>query len=334
MDLKACRHCNAFFVGALSEAVCDDCRPSPAVVPLTGMVYDTKRLVDDARTSFERLVQDAIDDLCPDDAESYFERYPGLVALRDDPAQIMVRAGLSPDPWQRDLLAAEAQYLLVLAGRQSGKSTAAAAVVIKEALFRPQSLVLLCAPSTRQSGELFLKVKHYYDALHRPVPARKETELQLHLVNGSRVIALPESERTVQGYSGVRLIVLDEAAMVDDALYYSVRPMLAVSKGRLLAISKAFGRRGWFFESWENGSSCDAEKAEGWHKVKITADDCARITPAFLAEERRNMGERLFLQEYYAVFHDQVNSVFRWDDIRAAMTCELPALPAAPGMWG
>src|SRR5207249_8810164 len=127
-----------------------------------------------------------------------------------------------------------------------------------------------------------------------PVPARKRTELQLHLVNRSRIIALPESERTIRGYSGARLLVVDEAARVDDGLYRSVRPMLAVSRGRLLALSTPFGRRGWFFDAWEG--------AEDWQRLKITADQCPRITPEFLAEERRALGERWFAQEYQGVF--------------------------------
>ena len=40
--------------------------------------------------------------------------------------------------------------------------------------------------------------------------------------------------------SGVTLLVIDEAARVPDALYFSVRPMLAVSRGRLVALSTPF----------------------------------------------------------------------------------------------
>jgi hypothetical protein len=39
---------------------------------------------------------------------------------------------------------------------------------------------------------------------------------------------------------------------VDDALYASVRPMLAVSGGRIIALSTPFGRRGWFHAAWES----------------------------------------------------------------------------------
>src|SRR5262249_10793523 len=150
---------------------------------------------------------------------------------------IMTLAGMQPDPWQVQLLQSEAGRILLLASRQAGKSEVASALALRGALLRPGSLVLLLSPSERQSGELATKVFAYYDRLGAPVPPRKRTELQLHLINGSRVIALPESERTIRGYSGARLLIIDEAARVDDLLYRAVRPMLAVSRGRLLALS-------------------------------------------------------------------------------------------------
>jgi len=243
---------------------------------------------------------------------------PLLTLLRADPPQAMVRAGLTPDPWQTYLLCSRADRLLVLTTRQAGKSTTVAALALHTAMVRPKSLVLLLSPSERQSGELAQKVFTYYDGLDRPVPARKRTELQLHLANGSRVIALPESEKTIRGYSGAALLVIDEASRVDDALYASVRPMLSVSRGRLVALFTPFGRRGWFYEAWSG--------PERWERVKVTADQCSRISPEFLAEEERALGARWFRQEYFCSFEDAVDAVFADGDIFAAVSGDVPPL--------
>jgi hypothetical protein len=85
-----------------------------------------------------------------------------------------------------------------------------------------------------------------YRRLKPTIPSDQESALRLELTNGSRIISLPGTEQTVRGYSGVRLLIVDEAARVDDALYYSVRPMLAVSGGRLVCLSTPFGKRGVF----------------------------------------------------------------------------------------
>jgi hypothetical protein len=167
------------------------------------------------------------------------------------------------------------------------------------------------SPSERQSGELAAKAFDYYDALGRPLPDRKRTELQLWLTNGSRIIALPENEKTIRGYSGARLLIVDEAARVSDDLYRAVRPMLAVSRGRLLALSTPFGKRGWFYDEWTS--------ARAWERIQITADQCPRIPPEFLEDEREAMGERWYRQEYLCSFEDAIDSVFAADDIDALL---------------
>jgi hypothetical protein len=241
-------------------------------------------------------------------------RPPLLDALAKDPAQVMSLAGLSPDPWQAGLLRSRSSRTLMLCGRQSGKSRTAAALALREALLRPGSLVLLLSPTLRQSGELFRdKVLTLYQALGAPVPRAgpRDNALRLELANGSRVVALPGEEGTVRGYSGVRLLVIDEAARVPDALYYSVRPMLAVSKGLLVALSTPWGKRGWFYEEWISGRP--------WQRVRVTADQCPRITPEFLAEEEAALGEHFYRQEYHCEFRDCVEGLFRQEDIDAAL---------------
>jgi hypothetical protein len=181
-------------------------------------------------------------------------------------------------------------------------------------------LTLLLSPTLRQSGELFRdKVKRLYNALGRPVATVQESALTMELANGSRIVSLPGEEETIRGYSRVRLLILDEAARIDDALYRSVRPMLAVSHGRLVALSTPFGKRGFFWEAWTGG--------ESWQRIRITADQCPRITPAFLADERRALGERWYRQEYECSFEDVVGAFFSAEDIAAACSTSLRPLP-------
>jgi hypothetical protein len=217
----------------------------------------------------------------------------------------------TPDHWQADLLRHPKARTLLLCSRQSGKSTVAAALALREALLVPGSLVLLLSPTLRQSGELFRdKTLRLYNALKRPVPALRETQLTLELTNGSRVVSLPGEEGGIRGYSGVGLLVLDEAARVPDELLAAVRPMLAVSKGRLVALSTPFGKRGWFWQEWEGEGE--------WERVKVTADQCPRISAEFLAAERQALGERWFRQEYECSFEETIDSVFSAEDIAAA----------------
>jgi hypothetical protein len=153
--------------------------------------------------------------------------HPILAQIRRDPAELLIQARLDPNPWQRKLLHSEAQRILLLCSRQAGKPTVAAALAVHVALLQARSLILVLSRSLRQSGELFRKVLDVFGALGRPMAVKSESALQMELVNGSRVVSLPGDEANVRCFSGVALLIIDEAAHVSDALYYSVRPMLA-----------------------------------------------------------------------------------------------------------
>jgi len=243
------------------------------------------------------------------------------LTLALDPAEVFRRAVGEPDPWQSKVLRSGAQRILLLCARQTGKSTTTAAMSLYEVLYRAGALVLLLSPSLRQSGELFRKVTGLYETLGRPVPEAERSALRLELANGSRLVSLPGSEKTVRGFSSVTLAVVDEAARVPDDLYRAVRPMLAVSGGRLVALSTPFGKRGWFHDEWTHAEN-------DWERVRVPATECSRISPDFLKSERISLGQWWFRQEYECSFEDAVDAVFRYEDIHAALVDDVKAL------WG
>lgn len=170
----------------------------------------------------------------------------------------------------------------------------------------------------RQSQELYGKVGTFYQRLDNPIPMQAYTQLTLTFENDSRIISLPGNEKNIRGYSGADLLLVDEAARVEDQLYYSVRPMLAVSGGRLIMMSTPYGKRGVFFEEWTKGM--------GWERYTVTAEACPRIPAAFLEEERKALGPWWFEQEYHCQFMDTVDAVFREEDIQAAFDNDLEPL--------
>jgi len=223
----------------------------------------------------------------------------------------MEAAGLTPDDWQRELLAGDWTRAILNVCRQGGKSTATAALALDTALSHPDSLVLILAPARRQSKELLLKVRQMYRDAGPETRIEKWSELRLRLENGSRIIALPGREATVRGYTA-DLIIADEASRVPDELYAACRPMLAVSGGRLVALSTPAGQRGWFYEAW-------TDPQQAWEAVKVTGHDCPRLSEGFLRQERREMGDWRFAQEYECSFQDTEDQLFRTEDIEAAM---------------
>lgn len=246
------------------------------------------------------------------------------LARKHDPARLMRDFGLEPDPWQAGFLRSCGERVLILASRQVGKSQATACLALHRILYTSDSLVVLLSPTQRQSGELYLKLRAMYDAIDRPVAARKETETTLSLENGSRVVSLPGSGNTVRSYSRVDLTIIDECAMIADDLVHAVSPMRAVSGGRLICLSSPKGQRGIFHDWWEHGGP-------EWERYRVTADQCPRISPAFLEDERKNLGDAIYEQEYMCRFVQSVDQVFATELIDRAFSSRKPPLfaPAA-----
>jgi hypothetical protein len=153
------------------------------------------------------------------------------------------------------------------------------------------------------------------------VPAiRADSALRVEFDNDSRIISLPGSENTVRGYSAATLAVIDEAARVPDSLVAAIRPTLATTNGRLIALSTPAGRRGWFYTQWTDG--------EDWDRTLVKAADCPRISSEFLADERKELGEFVYLAEYECEFQDIESAAFASDLIERALSDELEPL------WG
>jgi Terminase large subunit, T4likevirus-type, N-terminal len=247
------------------------------------------------------------------------------LACKIDPAQLMIEAGLAPDPWQDRALRTESKRVLILAPRQSGKSTTTSLIALHPALFRPGSLILVTSRTERQSLELFRKIIDSYHRLGDPVPAVRELTFSLELANQSRVVALPGDPANLRGFSGPWLVLVDEAALVDDALFTAVLPMLATSQGRLVALSTPFGRRGFYCSQWENADPT-------WERITARATECPRIDPEFLAEQRRLLGPRMFAQEFDCQFVEAVDQVFSTESIEAIFQGADSELPALTGI--
>lgn len=224
------------------------------------------------------------------------------------------------DDWQRTAITSDAKQLLLNVTRQGGKSTVAAIMGLHEALNHDNALVLAVSPGERQSKLLFRKIMTYYRASGRIKTAVVENKMSLELENGSEIHALPGQEDTIRGFSAVSLLLVDEASRVNDDLMAAVRPMLAVSGGRLVTMSTPWGKRGWWYDAWENGGT-------DWQRFEVPAWSCPRISPEFLAREKRNMPPLVFQSEYECQFVEPDDAFFSYDAIEKMLNPSAAMLP-------
>ena len=232
------------------------------------------------------------------------------------------KLGFTPDGAQARALRTKTKRGVLNCCRQWGKSTVTASKAVHRAWSVAKSLTLVVSPSARQSGEFIRKAGAFAQALNIRPQGDGDNEISLAFPNDSRIVGLPGNEATVRGFSAVSLLLVDEAARVSDDLYLALRPMLAVSDGELWLMSTPFGKRGFFYEAWVNGGP-------EWERIQVTAEECPRIRPAFLAEERATMGDRWFRQEYLCDFQDSVSGVFERDLVDRAISYDVEPLELA-----
>lgn len=239
-----------------------------------------------------------------------------------DPVRFACLGRFAAEDWQANLMRTMARRVLVRCSRQVGKTTTTAWKALHVATYTPGALVLIISPALRQSTEMLKTIK----SMHRAVGAArlvKDNESEMEFSNGSRIVSLPGVEGTIRGFAGANLIVLDEAARIDDDILASAMPMVA-SDGAIWALSTPWGRRGWFFDLHDTTGN-------GWERHTITCYESGQWDPSRIAEMKASVGRFTFASDYECVFGDTDSQLFSLDDIRAAFTPSVQPLFALTG---
>jgi len=186
----------------------------------------------------------------------------------------------------------ETANLVFLKARQVGATEAAAGLAIHTARSRRGALIVLVAPSQRQSSEIAMRARLGLMTLGENLIQDSATVIRLD--NGSRIVSLPGTDRGVRGYPA-DLLILDEAAWIPDLTWHAARATVAATGGRVVVQSTPGVEAGFYYDLVET-------VPPGWNLMRVKAEDCPTIDPEFLAAERAHMDPVLFAQEYEATF--------------------------------
>ncbi|OSJ34220.1 hypothetical protein BSZ19_12820 [Bradyrhizobium japonicum] len=244
------------------------------------------------------------------------------IARALDPALLAADAEITLDPWQADFVRSDAPQTAMLIPRQHGKTEAATIKALSVGTTEPDSLILIASPAQRLSDEFVRRSRKTYGRLTNVPSLSGDNARRLEFANGSRILALPGDNDgdTLRGLANVRLAIIDEASRCSDELLAAIRPMLATNpRAQLVYLSTPAGKRGAFYETWFANDP-------DWHRIHVELGSCSRITPEFLARERKNLGETKFRQEYLCEFLDTEDAAFAATIIDAMFTNEVRPL--------
>lgn len=146
------------------------------------------------------------------------------------------------------------RFLLILKSRQLGITTLVAAFSLWQMLFNSDRNILVISIKQEISKEIITKVRFAND--HLPpwlkIIATEDNRLSLRFKNGS-MIAATSSAKDAGRSKALSLLVLDEAAFIDEAkeIWTSAFNTLSTG-GRAIVLSTPNGVGNWFHEMWIN----------------------------------------------------------------------------------
>jgi len=235
--------------------------------------------------------------------------------------------GIRHTPYQTKFLTSSSKRIVLRWPRQSGKTHSLAAYAIWYATTHPKTTTLIVAPSQRQSMMVNEDVQNLIDGAPRRIRSallRLRTRTTNHFRNGSKIVALPNSENLLRGYTA-HLIILDEAAFFrndEEIFQYILTPMLATTGGKMIVSSTPWGKNTQFYR---------INLDPGWEVHHVTwrdARDAGIYKPEGLSEvERvRTSLPLTYLTEYEAEFAEEVDTWLN-QDLLAASCGDVEYLP-------
>ena len=210
---------------------------------------------------------------------------------------------------------------LFLTGRRSGKSRVAGLIAAYEATLAghdqkldpgEQGLVAVLAPSKSQAAIVKNYVRAALDAEVLAQEVIRETREGFDLNGGISVRILAGDWRTVRGFTLVAAVV-DEAAFFgldaeakvksDTELMRAIKPALATTGGKLVAISTPYARKGWTWTQYKTQHGNDAGRTLVWNCPSRTMNPTLpqRVVDDALAEDRASARA-----EYLGQFREDV----------------------------
>ena len=230
------------------------------------------------------------------------------------------------DKWQEDVMKVEGN-LCLRSGRQVGKSTIIAKKAAEFALNNPKKLIMVIAYVERQAGLIFAKILnnlHNMDKKMISKKSKKPTKHIINLENGSTIhcYAAGETGWGIMGFT-IDLLIADEAAFINEEVWNSITPALAVTRGHIWLLSTPKLKEGYYYK-------CFTDKTfTSFHQ---SSEDCPRIPPEFLEQKKKEFTKAQYAQMYLGEFVDDFKRVFSEEWIKKVCTLPVPETGGASSL--
>lgn len=202
--------------------------------------------------------------------------------------------------YQKEYFKYEGKKAILCCGRQIGKSTMNAADCVAYAFLNNYFEVILASPTKPQTKEMFTRIKvmiNSIEIIRDYMTICNESEIRF--MNGSVIKCVTANDKASRGYTA-DLIVLDEAALIDESVFTAIDAVTLVRDGMVRLLSTPREKKGRFYEIWSNPNNDTV-----WKKFHVKTYDNKSIKPEKLQElEDEMQSDSDKLREIEGLFAD------------------------------
>ena len=229
------------------------------------------------------------------------------------------------DKWQQEIYDEDERHILLAKGRRIGATHLFAIKAVKWLREHhnphPTSQVV-CASLTIDQAQLLIAfaTSHAQKDCPKLIGKGKDkptlNKLVLKVKGNRRIlIAKPvgDTGRSVRGFEG-QVFMVDEAPFQPDLFFDAAKPILATTNGRIWMFGTFDGPEGYFYRNWEKAIIKKDPKSR-YRVWEMDSETVSRNRPiseswtqeqkegfiAFLKEEKDDMSEMAYAQEYMAI---------------------------------
>lgn len=232
----------------------------------------------------------------------------------------MSRKNIVLDEWQRELLAHDGN-LLLCTGRQVGKTTIFSIKAAEYLVRHPNSRIIIVSLTEDQAKLIIVMILDYLEKHYKTEIGKgkdKPTQNKVTLKNKAVALARPVGNTgdAVRGFTG-DILIIDEASRMPELVWTAGKPTLLTTAGQIWICSTPAGKKGYFWEAFQN-------KNDKFKVFRISSEEVIRNRPIseswterqrdeaikFLEQERKDMTELQYGQEYLGLFLDDLMRFF------------------------
>jgi hypothetical protein len=226
----------------------------------------------------------------------------------------------------------ENRKVILMEGRQQGKTTTSAAYILWYTLFQSNKTVAILANKSAAAREVLNRYQTMYECLPKWLQQGVTTwnKGDIELENGSKVFTAATSSSGIRGKS-VNLLYVDEAAIVPNNIaeqfFTSVYPTISAGETTKILLSSTPLGYNHFWKFWN-----DAENnRNGFINLFIPYWEIPGRDEKWAEEQRRLLGELKFNQEVLCKFLGSSLTLIAADTI-AQMSPLVPDFSSADGL--